>query len=245
MNIESLLAEGRFRVLNEPRGFIRIIQWVLAIVAFATCSGYTETLTFTSHCVPAGQDDAVVTDQKIVIKYPFNIAKANPDFHKFDDACETQIPVTLAGDVSPSASWYVFVGVIAFLYCMVALGYYVFIEPTLRENDEIPTYNNVDLIITGVMVFFWLTGASTMAWGKNQLDFILTHGNIVKEAALKDFCETPNKCIVTAATFVKLNASVAFGFLNFFLWLGSLWFVWKEASFFKRVPLAQSPPATA
>ncbi|CBY39076.1 unnamed protein product, partial [Oikopleura dioica] len=75
MNIESLLAEGRFRVLNEPRGFIRIIQWVLAIVAFATCSGYTETLTFTSHCVPAGQDDAVVTDQKIVIKYPFNIAK--------------------------------------------------------------------------------------------------------------------------------------------------------------------------
>ena len=62
-----------------------------------------------------------------------------------------------------------------------------------------------------------------MAWGKNQLDFILTHGNIVKEAELKDFCETPNKCIVTAATFVKLNASVAFGFLNFFLWLGSVW----------------------
>merc|ERR1719373_1468935 len=94
---------------------------------------------------------------------------------------------------------------------MIAVGYYVFIEPTLRENDEIPTYNNVDLIITGIMVFFWLTGASTMAWGKNQLDFILTHGNIVKEAALKDFCETPNKCTVTAAAFVKLNASVVFG----------------------------------
>lgn len=58
-----------------------------------------ETLTFTSHCVPAGQDDAIVTDQKILVKYPFNIAKANPDFHKFADDCETELPVTLAGDV--------------------------------------------------------------------------------------------------------------------------------------------------
>ena len=115
MNVESILAAGRFRVLNEPRGFIRILQWVLAIVAFATCSGYTgkpchspknssfalETLTFTSHCIPAGEDDseAKVTDQKILIEYPFNIAKSNKDFHKFDDSCETEIPVTLAGDV--------------------------------------------------------------------------------------------------------------------------------------------------
>ena len=58
-----------------------------------------ETLTFTSHCVPEGEDEAKVTDQKIVVKYPFNIAKANPDFHKFADDCETEIPVTLAGDV--------------------------------------------------------------------------------------------------------------------------------------------------
>ena len=37
----DVLSQGRFRVLNEPRGFIRIIQWFLAIIAFATCCSYT------------------------------------------------------------------------------------------------------------------------------------------------------------------------------------------------------------
>lgn len=240
----DLIATGRFRVLNEPRGFIRGLQCVLAIVAFSTCAGFTETIHFNFKC--NGGEEVVEVTQNISLAYPFNIAEANPDFHILDSSCEAEIPVILAGDVSPSATWYVFVGVISFLYCIIALGYYIFMEPNLRENDEIPAYNNLDLIITGILVFFWLTGASTMAWGKNQLDSILTHGNIIKEASIKDFCETPNECTATAASFVKLNASVCFGFLNFFLWLGSMWFVWKEASFFTRAaPPAMSPPAHA
>ena len=35
------LSQGRYRVLNEPRGFIRALQWLLAIVAFSTCASYT------------------------------------------------------------------------------------------------------------------------------------------------------------------------------------------------------------
>jgi hypothetical protein len=34
-------SQGRFRVLNEPRGFIRALQWLLAIIAFGTCADYS------------------------------------------------------------------------------------------------------------------------------------------------------------------------------------------------------------
>ena len=34
---------NRWRVLNEPRGFIRIIQWFMAIIAFGLCADYEST----------------------------------------------------------------------------------------------------------------------------------------------------------------------------------------------------------
>ena len=34
---------NRWRVLNEPRGFIRVIQWFMAIIAFGLCADYEST----------------------------------------------------------------------------------------------------------------------------------------------------------------------------------------------------------
>jgi len=234
----DVLSQGRFRVLNEPRGFIRIIQWFLAIIAFATCCSYTGAFKFTYSCLKAGddEDNRVSVTQRVEISYPFDLAKSNKDFHIVDTTdCQTNHTVTPPGDVSPSASWFVFVGVLCFLYTMMALAYYIFIEPTMRVDDEIPALNNVDMVITGVTVFLWLTAASSLAWAKGQLDKITSVENFIKESDLRDFCTSDEiKCISTAPGFVKLNASIAFGFLNCVVWIGSFWFIWKEASFFKR-----------
>ncbi len=46
-----------------------------------------------------------------------------------------------------------------------------------------------------------------------------------------------------AGTYANVTVSVIFGFLNFLLWLGCIWFVYKETKFFKsRTAQQQQPP---
>lgn len=235
-------SQGRFRVLNEPRGFIRALQWLLAIIAFGTCADYSGTFQFIFDCTTTDDTDPIKVSQTLNLEYPFSIAKSNPDFHIVDTAdCTTEMKVTPPGDVSPSASWFVCVGVLSFLYCMLVCFYYIFLETSLRTNDEIPMLNNVDLLVSILFTFFWLTAASSLAWAKGQLESVTNTVNFVRESDVKDFCTNDLvSCSSTAPNFVKLNASIAFGFLNMLVWVGSCWFVWKEASFFKR----SDPPAT-
>ena len=96
----------------------------------------------------------------------------------------------------------------------------------MRLNDEVPMLNNVDLVLSGIIVFFWLTAASSLAWAKGQLSNITKPETFVTESDVSDFCTSINvQCSSTAPNFVELNASIAFGFLNFFVWLGSVWWV--------------------
>lgn len=44
-----------------------------------------------------------------------------------------------------------------------------------------------------------------------------------------------------AGTYSNVIVSVIFGFLNFVLWLGSVWFVFKETKFFKNRTAQQYP----
>ena len=42
------------------------------------------------------------------------------------------------GDFSAPSQFYVFVGVVCFLYCLGAIILYVFFDDTYRKNDRIP-----------------------------------------------------------------------------------------------------------
>jgi len=228
---------NRWRVLNEPRGFIRIIQWFIAIIAFALCADYESSFTFTYRC-----NDEESISQTINITYPYSMAASNPNFKVPESAgtCGDPQLKPLSGDVSPSAKWFVFVGVLAFLYCMLSLIYYVFLEADMMENDKPPALNTVDLVLTVLTTFFWLTAASALAWAKGQLVKFTTQENFINESSMHKFCGTEGvQCTSTLADYTKLTSSVAFGFLNLFLWGAGSWFVWKEAPFFSRI----DPPA--
>lgn len=239
--IIDLLAHGRWRVLNEPRGFIRILQWFLAIIAFSLCCDYQGETTFTYEC------DGQKYPQKVNVSHPFSMPKSNPNFRmpSSKTSCDDLVEKTLSGDVSPSSNWFVFVGVFAFLYTMMAIFYYVFMEADLTENDRPPALNSVDLGLTVLFTFFWLTAASSLAWAKGQIYGFTTPANFIVEHDLKEICLELDTCHLGAdLSFGKLNSAIAFGFLNMFLWGAGTWFVWKEAPFFTRVdPPAQPPVA--
>jgi len=46
-----------------------------------------------------------------------------------------------------------------------------------------------------------------------------------------------------AGTYANIIVSVIFGFLNFILWAGCAWFVYKETKFFKGRTAQQQPQA--
>ncbi|KAF7695358.1 hypothetical protein HF521_007081 [Silurus meridionalis] len=223
------------RPLKEPLGFIRVLEWVFAIFAFASTVGYTGNTRFNVQCQGAGS----IHEINVSFEYPFSLNQ-----HKFDvptcNKTDTK-PQFLSGDFSSSAEFFVAVGVLAFLYCSSILMVYVGYQNVYRESNRGPV---IDLLITGIFTFLWLVASS--AWGKG-LDGVKRATDPTVLIQIPDACKARgNNCTQGAVpTFGPLNSSVIAGFLNLILWAGNCWFIFKETHFHKQAsPSATQPDAT-
>jgi hypothetical protein len=156
------------------------------------------------------------------------------------DNDSTTATIKLRGDGSPSAQWFVCVGVLAFLFSLASIVYYVAFEATYRAvNERLVTIG--DLVATSLFAFFWLTAASAWASALNAIVKPYATFQCVADPncggedsqLIADSCSSAdNKCTDgEIINFSKLNISVTFGFLNFFLWACNIWFVYKETPF--------------
>lgn len=204
---------------REPRGVMRILQFVFAICAFATISGYSGEVMLTACEKPV--------TFSIKFGYPFVLDSATPA----EVTCvspagspPTTVPVSLVGDFSSDAQFFVASGVLAFLYCMGIVVVYGFYEEKYQSNSMLPL---VDFVLTTVLAVLWLS--SSAAWA-NSLTGIksVTDVSFIKESQCKGICQS-----VWTSSFSSLNISVLLGFLNFFLWASDLWFLYKETHWFK------------
>ncbi|XP_077385783.1 synaptophysin-like protein 2a [Festucalex cinctus] len=209
--------------LKEPIGFIRVLEWVFTIFAFATTGGYSGTSHFIVKC-----PEAVEThDVKPVFGYPFRLS-AYP--YEIPSCGDTPANHTfLQGDFSSSAEFFVCVGVFGFLYCTATLILYLGYQHVYRQTTRGPL---IDLVVTAAFAFLWLVSSS--AWGKGLTDvkWATNPDHLVENCTYCQAGEFPSMG--------RLNASVIFGFLNLILWAGNCWFIYKETSFHKD----PSAPAT-
>jgi len=234
-------------VLKEPRGFLRCLQWFFAMLAFATCCDFSTQIAFDITC----KDNTQKTEHvSTVISYPFRVDHNAP--YKFQDKpCGVNFgkdvinqDITFPGNFASDAQFFVFTGVITWLYCFASIAVYVFYSSLY--TDEQKSYPKIDFFITAVLGFFWLAGSS--AWANslsgmkavanpdnwiynNQFDiaaicFKTTSGNYLYPKIAD--CHT-----TSIGHFGGANVSVLFGFLNCFLWISNLWFLYKETSWFQ------------
>ncbi|XP_051531469.1 synaptophysin-like protein 1 [Myxocyprinus asiaticus] len=207
--------------VKEPLGFIRILEWVFTICAFATTGGFIGSSVFTITCDK--------TDVIANFAYPFRLPSKPYEIHNCNGSKNTTF---LQGDYSSSAEFFVCVGVFGFLYCTFTLILYLGYQQVYRESNRGPT---IDLIVTGIFAFLWLVSSS--AWAKGLTD--------VKNATSPDtliLACPQGLCIAKSYPAMgRLNASVLFGFLNLILWAGNCWFIYKETPFHKP---ANPPPST-
>ncbi|XP_059924913.1 synaptoporin b [Gadus macrocephalus] len=197
---------------------------IFAICAFATCGGYTGHLEVRVDCADRKQSNLSIN---VDFGYPFRLQQV----HFQAPLCEKnrQETLFLSGDSSPSAQFYLTVGVLAFLYSLLATIVYIFYQNKYRENNRGPL---VDFIITVVFSLAWLV--STCSWAKVLSD-IKTATDPTQVLLLINACRAQtNICAVThEPVWSRLNTSVVFGFVNLTLWVGNIWFVYKETGWYK------------
>ncbi|XP_061252492.1 synaptoporin isoform X2 [Bos javanicus] len=199
----------------------RLHPWpvLFAIFAFATCGGYSGGLRLSVDCANKTESDLSID---VAFAYPFRLHQVTFEV----PTCEgkERQKVSLIGDSSSSAEFFVTVAVFAFLYSLAATVVYIFFQNKYRENNRGPL---IDFIVTVVFSFLWLVGSS--AWAKGLSD-VKVATDPKEVLLLMSACKQPsNKCTaVHSPVMSSLNTSVVFGFLNFILWAGNIWFVFKE-----------------
>lgn len=226
---KSLLASANTRVFKEPRGFMKILQFIFGICAFATTTSFTANYEIEVGC---NKTTTNLTTIKTTLYYPFRLDHLSGEY----DACGEKPTFLLMGDFSSDAGFYVTVGVLAFLYSITALGAYVFLGPIYENNSNIPLG---DCAMHVVFAILFLAGSS--AWANSlssmrsalEFKFITDINNGDKEGD-GDLCKSPFVCYEGhVINFSKLVISLILGFLNVFLWASNLWFLYKETPHFK------------
>lgn len=204
-----------FTAFREPRGVMRIIQFIFSICAFATTTGFANYVEFVVKC------DAKAESTRFDYDYPFRL-----DYIEPKPVCEGKT-LRLYGDFSSDAQFFVATGVLSFLYCIGIIVVYLLYEHQYQNNNTWPI---ADFSVTVFLALLWLSGSAAWANGLSGLKYSTDPNVLLKTKQCGDSGLCTN---VTTGSFSSLEISVIFGFLNFFLWASDLWFLYKETSWFK------------
>uniref|UniRef100_F6Z0R7 Synaptophysin like 1 n=1 Tax=Equus caballus TaxID=9796 RepID=F6Z0R7_HORSE len=160
--------------LKEPLGFIKVLEWIASIFAFATCGGFKGKTEIQVSC-PKTPENRTIT---AAFGYPFRLNQVAFQAPPGVNVCDVEWrDHVLIGDYSSSAQFYVTFAVFVFLYCMAALLLYLGYTSLYRDSRKLTM---TDFVITLVATFLWLV--STSAWAKALTDIkIATGPNIVRE----------------------------------------------------------------
>eukprot|EP00088_Acartia_fossae_P069959 TRINITY_DN9242_c0_g1_i7.p1 TRINITY_DN9242_c0_g1~~TRINITY_DN9242_c0_g1_i7.p1 ORF type:complete len:260 (+),score=49.38 TRINITY_DN9242_c0_g1_i7:49-828(+) len=242
----SLLGrELKLEAFKEPRGFLRFLQLIFTMLAFACCADFSSKLEFKITCrAPDTKNGTNYTEQTISLQYSYPFAldhypNVTVDMTKCPNLNEDSKYVTFPGDYSSDAKFFVFIGVVSWLFCIFTVLVYGFINDLYLDQKNYPLY---DMFAAGIISFMFLAASS--AWG-HALSGLKSSGNPsdwIFDSDDAKVCKIQNDNYINTvvekceSTFVGAygggNVSVLFGFLNCFLFGVNVYYLYKETRFF-------------
>ncbi|KAI1287340.1 Synaptophysin-like protein 1 [Halotydeus destructor] len=216
--------------IKEPRGFIRLVQILFAILAFVS----TWSFDTKSEIVITCNKDGVAVTLPYEVEYPFDRT------YRLDTVtCFSGEKKTYTLDYKASSQFYVTTGCLAMFYAIAAAGLYTFLGHIYENNTMVPL---IDLAGSAILTLFWFLGWCVW-WANvgNVKDFARELHNTVKA----DLINSADVYDREKYRFAQLTISLLFGFGNIILWAASCWFVYKDTHLYKgNDPLSQGvqPP---
>lgn len=169
----------RLNFLEEPRGLIRILQFIFAIFAFATAVNGGSSLSIGR----SSQTDAVTASWS----YPYHLQSTSI----VTSLNKSQETLSLANDIKPSAEFFVFTGVTSMLISFAFVLAYILLDRQYRNDERYPI---VDLLITFIWTIFWIAGSSAWAQGVSNLRAQTSTQYVMR---LVTDCAIEPKCVET------------------------------------------------
>ncbi|XP_040500317.1 synaptophysin-like protein 1 isoform X2 [Ursus maritimus] len=139
--------------LKEPLGFIKVLEWIASIFAFATCGGFKGKTEIQVTCPKLNENKTITA----AFGYPFRLNEASFQAHPDVNVCNVNWKsYVLIGDYSSSAQFYVTFAVFVFLYCIAALLLYVGYTSLYRDNRKLPMiiFGFLNMILWGGNAWF-------------------------------------------------------------------------------------------
>lgn len=224
---------ARTEVLKEPLGFIKIIQFLFSIITFAVAVNGGDKITLTAQCKSSSVSTSFTGSVSTDYSYPYDLSNSHWTPRNFcGSAVETLM--TSSGSIVASAGFFVFTGVISFLYSLAFIIIYVFFRHRYNNMVFFPI---ADFILTALITFFWFV--ASIAWSKAVDDIKNATSSSTLVALFSTIC-SPGNCPINTITYGSIVISCIFGFGNVILWGGNIWFVMKETAWYKtRAQLQQ------
>ncbi|CAG0886762.1 unnamed protein product [Darwinula stevensoni] len=206
---------------------------VFAIAAFATVTNFSGDFSIKVTC-PTNSSDV-----SLHVNYPFSLAHEQQSVSVCGAPKMAKFHVNVASD----ARFFVATGVLSMLWAMAALFIYLFMDDLYQNDKKTPL---ADFVGTLILATFWLAGSSAWANGLSMLKHGTSPDNYAKAFCHTNGYDEHTKCSgLTSVQYAPLTISVILGFLNFVLWGGNLWFLYKETPWFKNQEQANPDTAVA
>ncbi|NXM72629.1 SYPL1 protein, partial [Serilophus lunatus] len=221
-----------FSMLLEPLCFAKVLEWIFAIFAVATCGGFQGETTLLVSC--KGVVNKTVTAS---FAYPFRLNTVEFSAPDPKGCAGTWTDVHLVGNFSSSAQFFVTLAALVFLYCIAALVIYIGYNHVYEQNNKFPL---TDMIISVLTAFLWLV--STFVWAKALVGIKMSTGASIIPGI--ESCKAPGTTcsFVSVTRMGMLNVSVVFGLINMLLWGGNVWLIYKDTKLHNKWNrLSESP----
>lgn len=210
--IDLGIVDLNLKAILQPKGFFKVIEFLIAILTFSLTAGFSGSATF--RC----QTNSNLTEATVASAYPFDMFY----FQSYINGTKNSSYVTDMSSNSSTPQFFVAWGVFTMFYCIIAVLVYTFLTGKFKIFEKLPgLLVYIDLISHVVWIF--ITFVAFLAWA------IVSH-NIRNQ--LYYFVSACAPRSTDLSTFAQIDISLLFCFLSLVLWCANIYFVLKDTDIF-------------